>query len=50
MWRNPNEDDDEIEDDWYSSDTQDFFLDFEDDCHLYMVSDAKSRRIAGWIP
>jgi hypothetical protein len=25
MWRNPNEDDDEIEHDWYSSDTQDFF-------------------------
>ncbi len=32
MWRNPNDDDDDDldpDDDWYSSDTQDSFLDFD---------------------
>lgn len=35
MWKNPNYNDGfDFEDDWYSSDTQDSFLDFEDECQF----------------
>ncbi len=41
MWSNPNDDDDDLEqeDDWYSSDTQDSFLDFDEKCQLSAVMD-----------
>lgn len=35
MWKNPNDDDDpEYEEDWYSSDTQESFLDFDEEYQL----------------